>query len=157
MLSLWLRTKILNQLDTLTRRLILQQARHHSTKELWLLVSIRFHVLFHSPSGVLFTFPSLYLYTIGHQSVFSLTKMVLVASIRVSRAPIYLGYCSSCSSFIYRTITFFGQVSQLCSITFASTKCSPTTLISMLISLGSSHFTRRYFGNHWFVLFSSSY
>ena len=139
---------LLNQLDTLTRRLILQQARCHHTKWLQLLVGIRFHVLFHSPPGVLFTFPSLYLYTIGHQSVFSLTKMVLVASIRVSRAPIYLGYCSSCSNFIYRTITFYGQVSQLCSIIFASTKCSPTTPISKLIGLGCSHFTRRYFGNH---------
>ncbi len=31
---------------------------------LWLLVSIRFQILFHSPSGVLFSFPSRYLYTI---------------------------------------------------------------------------------------------
>src|SRR5699024_11473258 len=45
----------------------------HSTKGtpspingLWLLVSTRFQVLFHSPSGVLFTFPSRYWFTIGH-------------------------------------------------------------------------------------------
>ena len=31
-----------------------------------LLVSIRFQFLFHSPPGVLFTFPSRYLFTIGH-------------------------------------------------------------------------------------------
>ena len=37
-----------------------------------LLVSIRFQVLFHSPLGVLFTFPSRYLCTIGHRRVFSL-------------------------------------------------------------------------------------
>jgi hypothetical protein len=37
------------------------------------LVSVRFHVLFHSPSGVLFTFPSRYWSTIGHEVVFSLT------------------------------------------------------------------------------------
>ena len=30
------------------------------------LVSTRFQVLFHSPPGVLFTFPSQYLYAIGH-------------------------------------------------------------------------------------------
>ena len=36
------------------------------------LVSVRFHVLFHSPSGVLFTFPLRYLFTIGHEVVFSL-------------------------------------------------------------------------------------
>ena len=29
-------------------------------------VSVRFQVLFHSPSGVLFTFPSRYWFTIGH-------------------------------------------------------------------------------------------
>ena len=48
-----------------------------STKSTWslalpLLVSTRFQVLFHSPPGVLFTFPSRYLCTIGHQGVFSL-------------------------------------------------------------------------------------
>ena len=32
-----------------------------------------FQVLFHSPPGVLFTFPSRYCFTIGHQVVFSLT------------------------------------------------------------------------------------
>ena len=37
-----------------------------------LLVGIRFQVLFHSPPGVLFTFPSQYCSTIGHQVVFRL-------------------------------------------------------------------------------------
>src|SRR5699024_11282283 len=37
-----------------------------------LLVGTRFQVLFLSPSGVLFTFPSRYWFTIGHQGVFSL-------------------------------------------------------------------------------------
>ena len=36
------------------------------------LVSTRFQVLFHSPPGVLFTFPSQYCYTIGHWVVFRL-------------------------------------------------------------------------------------
>ena len=35
-----------------------------------LLVGTRFQVLFHSPPGVLFTFPSRYLSTIGHRRVF---------------------------------------------------------------------------------------
>jgi hypothetical protein len=39
-----------------------------------LLVSLRFQVLFHSPSGVLFTFPSRYCFTIGCQLVFSLRR-----------------------------------------------------------------------------------
>ena len=39
---------------------------------LYLLVNIGFQILFHSPPGVLFTFPSRYCFTIGHQVVFSL-------------------------------------------------------------------------------------
>ena len=36
------------------------------------LVGTRFQVLFHSPPGVLFTFPSRYCSSIGHQVVFRL-------------------------------------------------------------------------------------
>ena len=39
---------------------------------LCVLVNTRFQVLFHSPPGVLFTFPSRYCSTIGHQVVFRL-------------------------------------------------------------------------------------
>ena len=42
-----------------TRRPVLQKVRDH-TFMLSLLVSLRFQVLFHSPPGVLFTFPSRY-------------------------------------------------------------------------------------------------
>src|ERR671932_2266173 len=38
------------------------------------IVGTRFQVLFHSPPGVLFTFPSRYLSAIGHQEVFRLTR-----------------------------------------------------------------------------------
>ena len=51
----------------------------HSTKgttssfnALCVLVNTRFQVLFHSPPGVLFTFPSQYCATIGHRVVFRL-------------------------------------------------------------------------------------
>src|SRR4028119_370434 len=50
----------------------MQKARRHITKMLRPLVGSRFQVLFHSPSGVLFTFPSRYLSAIGHQVVLSL-------------------------------------------------------------------------------------
>ena len=59
---------------TVTRWLILQKARRHTTKVLRLLVGTRFQVLFHSPLGVLFTFPSRYWFTIGHRRVFSLRE-----------------------------------------------------------------------------------
>src|SRR5690606_16005051 len=59
----------------LTRRLILQKARRHPNQGgLRRIVSIRFQVLFHSPPGVLFTFPSRYLSAIGHLGVFRLTR-----------------------------------------------------------------------------------
>ena len=57
---------------TVTRWLILQKARRHPARGLRLLVGTRFQVLFHSPPGVLFTFPSRYWSTIGHRRVFSL-------------------------------------------------------------------------------------
>ena len=41
---------------------------------LWLFVSQRFQVLFHSPPGVLFTLPSRYSCAIGRQRVLSLTR-----------------------------------------------------------------------------------
>ena len=42
--------------------------------ELRRIVGSRFQVLFHSPPGVLFTFPSRYSSAIGHQGVFRLTR-----------------------------------------------------------------------------------
>ena len=55
-----------------TRWLILQKARRHSARLLRLLVGARFQALFHSPPGVLFTFPSRYWFAIGRGRVFSL-------------------------------------------------------------------------------------
>ena len=96
-----------------TRWLILQKARRHTTKVLRLLVGTRFQVLFHSPLGVLFTFPSRYWFTIGHRRVFSLrewspwihTGFHVSGITRVSsrRRPIH---------FAYRTITFSGRTFQ---------------------------------------------
>ena len=57
---------------TATRWLILQKARRHGSCPLRLLVGARFQVLFHSPPGVLFTFPSRYSCAIGHRRVFRL-------------------------------------------------------------------------------------
>ncbi len=58
---------------TVTRRLINQKARGR-TLVLPLIVDSRFQVLFHSPPGVLFTFPSRYFSSIGQQVVFSLRE-----------------------------------------------------------------------------------
>ena len=50
----------------------MQKARRHGTKPLRPLVGAWFQGLFHSPRGVLFTFPSRYLCAIGLLRVFSL-------------------------------------------------------------------------------------
>ena len=52
------------------------------------LVGKRFQVLFHSPPGVLFAFPSRYWFTIGRQGVFSLGRWSsrIHAGFLVSRA-----------------------------------------------------------------------
>ena len=74
----------------ITRRTVLQKVRHRTYKVLCLLVNIGFQVLFHSPPGVLFTFPSRYCFTIGHQVVFSLMgwSPLLHTRLHVSRTTL---------------------------------------------------------------------
>ena len=50
----------LTSLHTITRRSVLQKVRDRTLHVLSLLVNTGFQVLFHSPPGVLFTFPSQY-------------------------------------------------------------------------------------------------
>ena len=50
----------LTLLHTITRRSVLQKVRDRALLALSLLVNTGFQVLFHSPPGVLFTFPSRY-------------------------------------------------------------------------------------------------
>ena len=76
---------------------------------LCLLVNIGFQVLFHSPPGVLFTFPSRYFSTIGHQVVFSLTgwspllhTRFLVSCTTLDTASLtYLSYTRLSLSMVY--------------------------------------------------------
>lgn len=59
----------------MTRRFILQKARRHPSPKamgLRLLGGDGFQVLFHSPPGVLFTFPSRYWFAIGGQEYLAL-------------------------------------------------------------------------------------
>ena len=88
--------KYLTSLHTVTRWLVLQKAHHHTHKVLWSVVGTWFQVLFHSPSGVLFTFPSRYCSTIGHQVVFSLGRWssLLPTRFHVSRGTLEMN-CSS--------------------------------------------------------------
>src|SRR5699024_10624280 len=73
-----------------------------------LLVGTRFQVLFHSPSGVLFTFPSRYWFTIGHQGVFSLARWPwrIPTEFLVFRCT--QDTLKRKSSFDYRAVTSYG-------------------------------------------------
>ena len=82
----------LTSLHVMTRRLILQKARRHPSG-LRPLAGPWFQVLFHSPPGVLFTFPSRYYALSVHISI-SPWRVVPPASHRVSRVPWYSGSCS---------------------------------------------------------------
>ena len=64
----------LTLLYTVSRRLIMQKACSRAHKALPHFVDAWFQVLFHSPPGVLFAFPSRYWFTIGHRRVFSLGR-----------------------------------------------------------------------------------
>ena len=52
--------QFLTSLHNVTRRSVLQKVRDRTSRVLSLLVNTGFQVLFHSPPGVLFTFPSRY-------------------------------------------------------------------------------------------------
>ena len=59
---------------TISRRLILQQARSQTFSRPPTACKFMVSCSFHSPPGVLFTFPSRYCFTIGHSGIFSLTR-----------------------------------------------------------------------------------
>ena len=101
---------------TMSRRLILQQARSQtlnsrSPTACKFMVSCSFH----SPPGVLFTFPSRYYFTIGHSVIFSLTRWS--SQIHTEFHVFHATWDSIWlfSIFKYETITLYGQVFQTCS------------------------------------------
>ena len=106
-----------------------------------LLVDIRFQVLFHSPPGVLFTFPSRYWFTIGQSGVFSLGGWSphIQTGYHVSR-PTHRAH--SMCIFVYGAVTLYRAPFQTLPLTH--------TLIQ---ALGCSPFARRYLGNRCFFLF----
>src|SRR5690348_17212515 len=101
----------------------MQKARSHPSEQpklprkLLPLVGTRFQVLFHSPPGVLFTFPSRYSCTIGRELVFSLggwsprIQPELLGSSGLLR---YLHHTLEVR-YVYRTLTFYGRSFQTAS------------------------------------------
>ena len=87
----------------------MQKARR-SSFEVRQLVDIRFQVLFHSPPGVLFTFPSRYYYAIGYARVFSLTTWawLIQTEFHVFRPPREINPMRYIT-FKYGAITLYGS------------------------------------------------
>ena len=139
-----------------TRWLIKQKARGQASRRIALpqFVSARFQGLFHSPSGVLFTFPSRYLFTIGHGLVFSLARWSsqIPAGLHVSRRT--WDPFRAFRSFAYGAITLSGGA-----FLHPSARSSGPTSRShnpgrtYSSGLGCSDFARRYSRNRYCFLF----
>ncbi len=100
-------------LHTVSRWLIMQKARGQAVladTALPLIVSVWFQVLFHSPLGVLFTFPSRYWFTIGHRVVLSLRRWSsqIHAGFPVSRGT-WDHTQEAGAPFVYGAITLYGS------------------------------------------------
>lgn len=102
---------------------------------LLLFVCMRFQVLFHSPPGVLFAFPSRYWFTIGQSGVFSLGGWSphIQTGYHVSRPTLRVH--SKCA-FVYGTITLYRRTFQTVPLTH-----------KLIQTPGCSPFARRYWGN----------
>ena len=120
---------------------------------LCLLVSLRFQVLFHSPPGVLFTFPSRY-------SSLSVTWSYLA----FWDGPHFFRPDFSCpdvlwiplarlKSFVYGDFTLFVLPFQVIRLLFLMLSRGPYPEYITTFGLGSSDFARHYFRNHFCFLF----
>ncbi len=102
---------------TLSRRFMMQKVRNRALPlraiALSLLVDTRFQVLLTPLTGVLFTFPSRYLFTIGRQGVFRLTRWSsqIQAGLHVSRLT-WVHNQEIRFSFGYGTVTLCGPTFQ---------------------------------------------
>ena len=122
----------------------MQKVRGHP-EGLPLFVGMRFQVLFHSPLGVLFTFPSRYLFTIGQLVVLSLGgwSPQIPPGFHVSEGT--QEHHWSASTFEYGGITLCARPFQVVPLVFAVPLCeSYNPAPETWDGLGYSAFARRY-------------
>ena len=89
--------------------------RHAVTRDklsLRRIVGTRFQVLFHSPPGVLFTFPSRYLSAIGHQGVFRLNGWSRQIHTEFQGFRVTWDAASQPSPYTYGALTLYGATFQ---------------------------------------------
>jgi hypothetical protein len=126
-----------------------------------LLVSTRFQVLFHSPLGVLFTFPSRYLCTIGHLGVFSLggwspqipTGFLVSRSTRVVTNGVRRGFAVRGFYPLWPAVPSRSATSRICNSAAHrqlrdrdshNPSCSNACRLDTYMGLGCSPFARHY-------------
>ena len=98
----------LTSLPIITRRSVLQKVRRQTFNVLRLLVSAWFQVLFHSPPGVLFTFPSRYCSLSVAGKVFSLGKWSSQIPTRFLVPRSTYEITQAFILFVYKTFTSYG-------------------------------------------------
>ena len=111
---------------------------------LYVLVNIRFQVLFHSPPGVLFTFPSQYCSTIGHRVVFRLRGWAPYLLIGFHVSDDTLDPANSSFNFAYKTLTSFGWSSHTIRLSIKVIRRGPNPIGIATDGLASSAFARHY-------------
>ena len=113
---------------------------------LYVLVNTGFQVLFHSPPGVLFTFPSRYCSSIGHQVVFRVGgwSPQFPTGFLVSGGTLDPDH--DASVFAYGALTRYGRPSHTVRLTLRRLRQS-TTPKDKSFGLPSSAFARHYLRN----------
>ena len=137
---------------TITRRTVLQKVRGSTHRVVPQLVNTGFQVLFHSPPGVLFTFPSQYY-------ALSVTKEYLA----LRGGPRFFPQGSTCLVVLWillPVIRFRIRGFHSLRLAFPKPFCYPFTMTYAVRTpertrsgLGSFPFARRYLGNHCCFLF----
>src|SRR5579875_1767575 len=129
----------------------MQKARGHATRTLPPLVGTRFQVLFHSPSGVLFTFPSRYWSAIGHLGVLSLGGWSPQIQSAFHGCGLTQVPSGRLCSFVYGTVALFG--SRFHAIRLPHNFVTPLWMVlqprrgRIHVGLGYSLFARHYSGS----------
>src|SRR5690606_41187568 len=122
-----------------TRWLIMQKVRSRTLPKaivLLLLEDTRFQDLFTPLTGVLFTFPSRYWFTIGDRGVLSLGRWSSQIQTRFHVPRPTRGHPRADSTFAYGAVTRFGRPSQAVLLVSSVPCWSPTTPIGCPIGLG---------------------
>ena len=144
-------------LRTRTPRPIMQKVRRHPIKGLRPLVGNWFQVSFIPLTGVLFTFPSRYWFTIGRLLVFSLTRWSaqIHTGFHVSRATQDTPRLSPV--FAYGSVTLYGSSFQRIPLTIEMPRRSPTTPFSQARTVWAIPFSLAATQGIAFAFFSSAY